>query len=271
MAEAEDSLLRLDKDIYMAMDNRGNIEYRSIPERKKGTVIFGESSDRAAGALPDQGAEENLSALQKEARDYRLKGLDFQRIGNLDAAMALYQKAITFDPSYAVAYNDLGIIYEAKGFLDRAEESYLRAITIDPYYLSAYTNLALFYENKRDLDKAAFYWKKRADLGSIDDPWTIKARQRLEDISLVVSDDPYKNMREQEIFGLLKEVEVKKELLRKDNKTLAKDCLERAKAKFNKGDDVSALKLAIDASSLDPDDYDIKEFVEKVQARLLSR
>jgi len=221
--------------------------------------------------------EKNLSKLQKEARDYRAQGLEYQRIGNLEAAMSLYQKAIQLDPSYSVAYNDLGIMYEANGLIDRAEEAYLKSIKIDPNYLSAYTNLALLYENKRDLNKAAFYWQKRAELGSPDDSWVQKAKQRLEDIRLVLSSKPFEDSREKEVVGLLKDVTVKKSILKKDkkdkkdNKQLAKDCFEKAKLRLKKGDEVTALKLAIDAGQLDPTNREIEEFTDKIQERLLSR
>jgi len=91
-----------------------------------------------------------------QARKYREEGLENQRLGNLPAAMTLYQKAIALDPTYAVAYNDLGVIYEAAGYPDRAKESYFKAIKIDPSYLGSYTNIALLYEEQRDLERAAF-------------------------------------------------------------------------------------------------------------------
>jgi len=220
--------------------------------------------------------EPNLTELQKQARNYRAQGVELQRTGNIDEAMALYQKAIELDPSYQIAYNDLGILYEGKGFIDRAEECYLKAVKIDPDYLSAYTNLALVYENKRDLKKAAFYWEKRLELGSSDDPWTQKARQRLEDIRLVLSNRPFEDNQEQEIVKFLKDVEAKKSILKKDNKekdnkALAKDYLGKAKVKLKDGDEVTALKIAIDAEQLDPSNSEIKEFTNKIQTRLLSR
>ena len=176
--------------------------------------------------------EPNLTELQKQARNYRAQGLELQRAGNIDEAMALYQKAIELDPSYPIAYNDLGILYEGKGFIDGAEECYLKAIKIDPDYLSTYANLALVYENKRDLKKAAFYWEKRLELGSPDDPWTQKARQRLEDIRLVLSERPFEDALEQEVVEFLKDVGSQKAIYEKDNKVLAKDYFQKAKVRL---------------------------------------
>ncbi|MBM3243501.1 MAG: tetratricopeptide repeat protein, partial [Candidatus Omnitrophica bacterium] len=158
---------------------------------------------------------EELSALQEQARSYRQEGIQAQDIGDLDTAMKLYQKAIEVDPVYAVAYNDLGVIYEAKGMPDRAEESYLKAIRIDPYYLSTYTNLALLYEEKRELSKAGYCWKKRAELGDVNDPWTQKARKRLEDIRLTLSPKPMQESREQDVLKLMKDVANEKYMLRR--------------------------------------------------------
>jgi len=176
------------------------------------------------------------------------------------------------DPSYVVAYNDLGIIYEAKGFIDQAEECYLKSIEISPNYLSAYSNLALLYEGKRDLDKAAVYWRERIQLGKPNDPWTQKARKRLEDINLVLSDKPIEqDMREQEVVELMRDVAIQKAILRKDDKELSKSHFEKAKQSYEKEDYATAIKEALDAQQLNPADKEIEKFIDKVQTRALSK
>lgn len=273
------------------MYNSVNMKISPTPNKIKtiAAIIFvfgflsfafaGESCTKPAGnkgqvatkAQKNAKQELNFTSVQKEARLYREEGVRMQQAGDLDAAMGLYQKAIVLDPTYAVPFNDLGIILEAKGFIDRAEENYLRCVTIDSTNLSAYTNLALLYENQRDINKAAVYWEKRANLGSPDDSWTIKASQRLNDIRLVLSDKPFEEAREQEVIGLMSDVSNTKAVMKKDNKALAKSYFSKAKLYFKKGDDVTALKIAIDAAQLDPSNKDIKEFVQKVQTRLLSK
>jgi len=261
--------------LFAQDQNRGYVGSGSnIPENKKGTIVFGTPGKTQTQVNPyetSQQKESDLTAFQNDARLYRMQGLEYQRIGNLDAAMAMYQKAIEMDPMYAVAYNDLGVIYETRGYATRAEESYLKAVKVDSNYLSAYTNLALLYEGRRDLDKAAYYWEKRAELGALDDPWTQKARVRLEQIRTVLQDKPISYAREQEVVGLMKDVEMKKIALRKDNKKLALEKYRQAKICYRKGDEVTALKLAIDASQLDPKNKNIEAFVRKLQIRLLSR
>ena len=150
--------------------------------------------------------EPELTELQQQARLYRIEGVKFQDTGDVGSALKLYQKAVELDPAYAVVYNDLGIIYEAQMLPDRAEESYLQALRIDPSLLGAYANLALLYESQRQLEKAAYYWKQRVELGNPDDPWTLKAQQRLEDIRLALSGSPMLDVREQDINDLAREV-----------------------------------------------------------------
>ncbi len=211
------------------------------------------------------------SALQAEAQKYREAGLASQDKGNLNEAMSYYQKAIAIDPNYAIAYNDLGIIYEASGFPERAEENYLKAIKIDPTYASAYTNLASFYEGQRDLTKAAFYWSKRAGLGPADDEWVQKAQSRLKDIRIVLSNKPIADLQEDEVLDLVKEVSAHKTLMGKDDKVLSQDHFRKAKLSYNKGDLATAIKEALDAQYLDPDNRQIEEFIEKTESRALSR
>lgn len=213
--------------------------------------------------------EEKLSGSQQQARLYREQGLKLQEKNDLDGAMNLYQKAVVLDPMYAVAYNDLGIIYEAKNLIDRAKQSYLEAVRLDPNFLSAYTNLALLYENKRDLDKAIFYWKKRVQLGSPDDPWTQKAKQRINDI-MMVQGIPFET-KEEKLVTLTKDVLNQKAITKGDDRELAKLYMNKAKASYQKGDDLAAFKQALSALQLDPANTEITKFVEKVQKKLLLR
>ncbi|MFA4889006.1 MAG: tetratricopeptide repeat protein [Candidatus Omnitrophota bacterium] len=215
--------------------------------------------------------EIKATELQKEAQSYRSQGLEAQRIGNIEGAMSFYQKAIEMDPTCAACYNDIGIVYEGRGMSDEAEKFYLKAAKADPSYLSPYTNLALLYEAKRNLEKAAYYWGKRADLGLPEDPWTEKARARLDDISLVQSANPLQDIREREVIGLLKDIAAEKANLGKDKIAQARQYFSRAKAKFKQGDEVTAWKLAVDASQLDPENSEIQEFIDRVQLRMMSR
>ncbi|MDD2679930.1 MAG: tetratricopeptide repeat protein [Candidatus Omnitrophica bacterium] len=165
--------------------------------------------------------EEQFDALghAQQARMYRSEGFQFQESGDLASALKLYQKAVEIDPAYAVVQNDLGVLYEAQGDTDRAEESYLKAIKADPDYAGAYTNLALLYENKRELEKAAYFWRKRVELGNPDDFWTWKAGQRLEDINLTLYGRRIEDIPAKDVNALIKDVISKKSTAQKPQKT----------------------------------------------------
>lgn len=216
-------------------------------------------------------AQDEKNGLYLQARNYRQAGLECQRVGNLPEAMALYQKAVAVDPSYAEAYNDLGVIYEAVNASDKAEQCYLKSIKVDPAYTSAYTNLALLYENKRDLEKAAFYWAKRVQIGSSDDLWTQKAASRLKDIRIVLSKNPLADLREGEVLGLMNDVAVNKSAGNKDDKALSRSHFQKAKECFKKGDLATAIKEALDAQYLDEKNPEIEAFIEKAELRALTR
>ncbi|MFA5093002.1 MAG: tetratricopeptide repeat protein [Candidatus Omnitrophota bacterium] len=234
-------------------------------------VFFSFAVGFAQEAKNGSTVEEDLTELQSQARIYREAGLEKQRIGNLTEALGLYQKAIAIDPSYAVAYNDLGVVYEAMGSGDRALDNYLKALKIDPAYASVYTNLALYYENQRDLDKAAFYWDKRVGVGSLDDPWTQKAVNRLKDVRMALSKQPISDQREDEVLGLLKDVVEDKSTVDKDSKTLSQDHFKKAKDSFKQNDLATAVKEALDAQYLDQDNPEIEAFIEKTTLKALSK
>ena len=137
-------------------------------------------------------------------------------------------------------------------------------------YLSSYTNLALLYEERREFGKAAYCWKKRSELGDFNDPWTKKAQKRFEDIRLSFSQNPVKDFEEQDILKLAKDISNEKYILRHDDRALARKHFDNAKSSYAKSNYAKAVKEALDAQYLDPENKDIMEFIEKVQHRALS-
>jgi tetratricopeptide (TPR) repeat protein len=208
---------------------------------------------------------------QEQASKYRELGLECQQMGNLAEALSFYQKAIAINPNFAVAYNDLGIVYEAMGSFGRAEENYLKSSKIDPTYSSAYTNLALFYEGQRNLEKAAFYWGKRVEVGTPDDPWTQKAANRLRDIRSSLSNRPFSDEREEDVLGLMKDISENKSGFNRNDETLSQMHFKKAKQSFDRQDMATAIKEALDAQYLDQDNQEIEAFIEKAELRALTR
>jgi tetratricopeptide (TPR) repeat protein len=243
--------------------NAGVISSSNAPEFKKGTVLLkegsGSSMQNPVAMFPKDSADD-FTSIQKEARTYYLEGVNCQSKGDLDTALNLYQKAIILDPFLDVAYNDLGILYEANLDPDRAEGAYLKALEINPRLMGAYSNLASLYESRRDLQKAAYYWQKRADMGMVlaVNPESYKLQKETLSMAASVNQDKAQQR-------------ARKEMLKKDDKAQAMDYLEKARALYYKGDEVAALKTAIDAQLLDSGNDEIQEFVDLVQNRVLTR
>lgn len=212
-------------------------------------------------------SRKSLTEMQKEARSYRAEGLEQQKIGNMDEAMTLYQKAIELDPAYAVVHNDLGVIYEANGFIDRAEESYQKALTIDPDYLSAYSNLALLYENKGQIDKAILYWRKRADLGSAQDPWTRKAKARYNEL-MRITPSFKQAIIEQEVEDLNRLMLARKRIKKQQDLNEAKKHLKSAKKLYSNAEYKEALRELQVTLSLNPQEQEALSLTETVKSKI---
>ena len=255
-------------------------------DANQGYITFADSYETSQAATPKGAAvkkenaalipkkEVELTELQKEARGYREQGLHLQKMGNLAGAMTFYQKAVELDPAYAVALNDLGVVYESLGYIDKAEDSYIKAMKADPDYLSVYANLALLYESKRDLERASFFWKKRAELGSPDDPWTERAKQRLDDLAQI--SPGYRQMtKESETVLLMKQVAEAKSAKEKEDQKKAVQSFKNAKNFYLMHEYQEALDEINKAVSSDPQDKEkialrdkIKKIVDEEQERV---
>jgi tetratricopeptide (TPR) repeat protein len=214
--------------------------------------------------------QDDLTEMQKQSRIYRIQGWDLQNQGRVEEAISCYQKAILLDPSYVVAYNDLGIAFEREGQTERAKQMYLEAIKTAPDYPNSYTNLALLYEEQRDYSNAALYWTRRAFLGEATDPWKEAAMKRFEDIARAYPELYNKVQIQAPIKNVtLFEEETKPEDQKQDNKSRALSYLSRAKENFSQGQYVTALKYATIAEYIDSSNSEISSFVEQVRKTLL--
>jgi len=207
--------------------------------------------------------EKDITDVQMQARIYRKQGLEEQELGNLDAAMSLYQKAIAMDSSYAIPHNDLGVIYESYGWLNRAEKSYKKAISMDPNFLSAYSNLALLYESRNQWRDAYACWEKRVELGSECDPWTKKAKENMENLVQFLPE--IKQLRKEEEKRMLAE----KMIIEKEKKVeQAKQELVRARNLFRKEKYKEALASIDIVFSLNPQNKEALALKDEVNAAL---
>ncbi len=70
---------------------------------------------------------------------------------NYDAAIADFDRAISFDPNFVGPYDFKADSLIAKGDIDAAVATYNRAIRVDPNYAGAYYSRGLAYERKGDI------------------------------------------------------------------------------------------------------------------------
>ena len=59
-------------------------------------------------------------------------GIEVARRGLWQEALYRWKRAIDLDPTYAPAWNNLGIAYEHEGQFDQAREAYETALDLDP-------------------------------------------------------------------------------------------------------------------------------------------
>ena len=71
--------------------------------------------------------------------------------GELDAAEALYRRALEGAPEDATLLNNLGFLLAQRGRPDEAVEHYERALAADPARSSPHANLALVYAGRGEL------------------------------------------------------------------------------------------------------------------------
>ena len=73
-------------------------------------------------------------------------GIEVARRGLWNEALYRWQRAIDLDPTYAPAWNNLGVAFERDGRFDEAREAYETALDLDPTNLMIEQNYDLFLE-----------------------------------------------------------------------------------------------------------------------------
>ncbi len=74
--------------------------------------------------------------------------------GDLDEAIAAYQRAVFLDPAFALARNNLGTTYRAQGKLDEAAHCFREVLRHDPAFAEAHVNLGDVLQAQGKLDQA---------------------------------------------------------------------------------------------------------------------
>jgi Tfp pilus assembly protein PilF len=73
-------------------------------------------------------------------------GITVAQRGLWQEAVFRWERATEIDPSYAAAFNNLGIAYEQLGKFDQAGKAYEKALELEPQNLAIQQNYDLFKE-----------------------------------------------------------------------------------------------------------------------------
>jgi len=87
-------------------------------------------------------------------------GLTFQELDQLEDAVKSYEKALAFNPDYAEAHNNLGVTLKELVQLDAAVKSYEKAVALKPDFAEAHNNLGNAFKELGQLDDAVKSYKK---------------------------------------------------------------------------------------------------------------
>jgi len=91
------------------------------------------------------------------------------RLGETDAALGEYRRALALDPIHAPTLNNLGDLHNRNGDEKRAEATFNRAIDARPFYPRAYRDAGAFHYRREDMDGARENFQVIVDLAPDDD------------------------------------------------------------------------------------------------------
>ena len=104
---------------------------------------------------PLLGATTAVAGTRDEARQQVAFGIEVAARGLWREAIYRWQRAVDLDPSYAEAFNDLGIAWEHEGELEKARQAYEQALKLAPSNPAIRQNFEQFKEvNERAVSPA---------------------------------------------------------------------------------------------------------------------
>jgi predicted O-linked N-acetylglucosamine transferase (SPINDLY family) len=100
----------------------------------------------------------------EEAQQVYQMGNALAAQGQMDQAVAHYERALSLNPDYAAAHNNLGVVLAAQGQIDQAVAHYERALSLKPDYVEAHNNLGLALMVQGQADQALVHCERALSL-----------------------------------------------------------------------------------------------------------
>ena len=102
-------------------------------------------------------ASAQTKAQKAQAKDPRYQynlGLFYLNQNDVDNAVKCFNKTLSLDAKYYLAWNALGLAHSMRGRLDEAAKAYLKCLEVNPQFTEAHNNLGTVYQEMNRLDLA---------------------------------------------------------------------------------------------------------------------
>ena len=117
--------------------------------------------DSVIALYSDGKYEEDIDSI-KELNDqypnepilFNIIGACYKSLGQLEAALKMFEVAVTINPNYAEAFYNLGVVARGQDNFNLAIKSYQSAISIQPNYPDAHNNLGNTFKEQERLKEA---------------------------------------------------------------------------------------------------------------------
>ena len=128
------------------------------PQDQQQSVINLYSQGQLQQALEQ--ASTLLQQFPKSSFLYNICGVVYKKLGQLDASIEAFNKAIAIKPDYAEAYCNMGNALQEQDKLEKAIGSYNKAIAIKPEYADPYNNMGNALQEQGKLEEALEAYNK---------------------------------------------------------------------------------------------------------------
>ncbi len=115
--------------------------------------------------------ETGLAIMDYDPELWNYLGVAYWKEGDFEKAQEAYEKALSLDHNYPIAFNNLGSLYLSISItekkvepLRKAMRNFKKAIELDPNYPSPYNGLGAVYRQAGNIEGAIYCWKKTLEL-----------------------------------------------------------------------------------------------------------